>query len=395
MKNYPSITLKHGKDEAVKRFHPWVFSGAIHACEKGIKAGDIVELFNRERQYLATGFFQEGSIAVRIFTYTQQLIDVDFWKQIINRAYELRKTIGFIGNKHNNSFRLVFAESDGMPGLIADFYNGTLVLQCNVLGMYFQKELLVEAFISVLGKSLHAIYDKSAETLLKQEKFQTTNLLLWGKPKNHSLFENATEFLVDWESGQKTGYFLDQRENRKLLQQYVSNKSVLNTFSYSGGFSINALKAGASEVLSVDSSKSAIELTEKNVALNFPILTQHSTQIADVKQYLQRETKCWDVIVLDPPAYAKHHSQRMQAMKGYRYLNHLALMRLNPNGILFTFSCSQAIDKESFQTAVLSAAIDCGRKVKIIHRLSQSPDHPVNIFFPESEYLKGLVLFVE
>ncbi len=392
---YSKITLKHGKDEFVKRFHPWIFSGAIHLKNKNLKAGDIVEVFDANNNYLATGFFQEGSISIRIFTYEKQEIDTSFWKQKIERAFELRKALGLVDNKENNSYRLTYAESDGLPGLIADFYNGTLVLQCNVLGMYLQKEHLAKAFREVLGDRLNAIYDKSADTLLNQERFVTENSLLWGTPQNETIIENNCSYFVDWVEGQKTGFFLDQKDSRKLLQKFTANKSVLNTFAYSGGFSVNAIQGGASEVLSVDSSKLAIELCNKNVALNFPDYSKHSVQLADVKNYLQSETALWDVIILDPPAFAKHQSQSMQAMKGYRFLNRLALERLKPNAILFTFSCSQAVSKESFQTAILSAAIDAGRNVKILYRLTQAPDHPVNIFFPESEYLKGLVIFVE
>jgi 23S rRNA (cytosine1962-C5)-methyltransferase len=398
---FPKVILGSGKDQSVRRFHPWIFSGAIkkikNASGKGEiepEEGAVVEVFDNKDEYLGTGHYQKGSIAVRVFSFEPMAPGKEFWKEKIARAYAYRKQLGIIGDPQTNVYRLLFAEGDGVPGLIIDFYNGTAVIQTHSIGMHLVKDQLVEALKEVYGDDLKAVYDKSEETLPKQSPVKATNGYLYGNASTNEVLEHGNKFHIDWETGQKTGFFIDQRENRQLLARYCTGKMVLNTFCYSGGFSIYALNAGAKEVHSVDSSKKAIELTDRNVALcNSKV--PHSSFVSDTFDFLEHKENIYDVIVLDPPAFAKHRDARHHAVMGYKRLNAEALKKIRPGGILFTFSCSQVVDHDLFANTVTAAAIIAKRSVRIMHRLTQPPDHPVSAFHPEGEYLKGLVLFVE
>lgn len=390
---YPKIILKPGKEQSLKRFHQWLFSGAIKNIEGEVQDGDVVEVFSSHHEYLGTGHYQAGSIAVRIFSFEQIVPTIDFWKSKIQTAYLVRKQSGLADNPHTNAYRLLFAESDGMPGLIIDFYNGTAVLQSHSIGMHLIKSEIVEALKAVLGDKVKAVYDKSEET--KQGKSPMQNSYLYGKPETNEVLENGNKFYIDWEGGQKTGFFIDQRENRELLARYSKDKSVLNLFCYTGGFSVYAMNAGAKEVHSVDSSKKAIELVDKNILLNNNNLFAHQSFTEEVFEFLKGKENRYDVIVLDPPAFAKHQNVKHNAVMAYKRLNTEAIQQVKPGGILFTFSCSQVVDKYLFNSTIMSAAIQAGRKVRILHHLSQAPDHCINIFHPEGEYLKGLVLHVE
>ncbi|NVO01242.1 MAG: class I SAM-dependent rRNA methyltransferase [Bacteroidetes bacterium] len=389
------IILKSGKDDAVRRFHPWVFSGAIKKIEGNVDDGDIVEVYSNHDEYLATGHYQNGTIMVRLFSFKQIIPDNDFWKSKIQKAYDLRKLVGLVDNENTNVYRLVHAEGDGLPGLIIDFYNGTAVIQTHSIGMHMIKDQLIKALTEVYGDKLKAVFDKSSETMPKQSSIKPPDSYIFGGSSETVVLENDSKFHVEWEGGQKTGFFIDQRENRDLLKKYSKGKTVLNTFCYTGGFSVTALKAGAKLVHSVDSSKKAIDLTDRNIELNNFTEKQHQSIAADVIDYLKDIDNKYEVIILDPPAFAKHQDAKHHAVQGYKRLNAQAIKQIKPGGILFTFSCSQVVDKNLFSSTVVSAAIQVGRNVKILHRLSQPPDHPVSAFHPEGEYLKGLVLFVE
>ncbi len=389
------ISLKAGKDEAVRRFHPWIFSGAINKIHGNIAEGDVVEIYSNRDEYLATGHYQIGSIAVRIFSFKKESPDINFWKSKLAAAYQLRKVLGLIDNPNTNVYRLVHAEGDGLPGLIIDYYNGTAVIQSHSIGMHYSKPFIVDALKEIYQDKLKAVYDKSTETLPKMAKIDCNDGYLFGNAETKEVLENGNAFFVDWEGGQKTGFFIDQRDNRKLLSDYSKGKKIVNTFCYSGGFSVYALKAGAEMVHSVDSSKKAIELTEKNILLNNFNNAQHLSIAEDTMDFLKHTTDTFDVIVLDPPAYAKHNDAKHNAVQGYKRLNAIALSKINKGGILFTFSCSQVINRQLFNATITAAAIESGRQIKILHQLSQPADHPVNIYHPEGEYLKGLVLFVE
>lgn len=393
---YTKIILSSGKDQSLRRMHPWVFSGAIKKIKGEAKDGDIVEVFDNKDEFLGVGHYQDGSIAVRILSFIQQELDNEFWKKKLQDAYECRKILGFANNPETNCYRLVFGEGDGLPGLILDFYNGTVVMQCHSIGMHRNRNEIVEALKIIYGDKLIAVYDKSAETLPKHYATNLDNEYLFGKGKDehHVVQENGNSFWVDWKSGQKTGFFLDQRENRKLLSQYCEGKVVMNAFCYTGAFSVYALKGNAAEVHSVDSSKRAIEIAEKNVKLN-SFAGKHKSYAVDVFNFLKGKEDQYDVMVLDPPAFAKHFDVRHNAVMGYKRLNLEALTRIKKNGIIFTFSCSQVIDRQLFERTVLSAAIIAKRNVRILHYLSQSEDHAPSIFHPEGQYLKGLVLLVE
>jgi 23S rRNA (cytosine1962-C5)-methyltransferase len=393
---YKKITLSSGKDQSLRRFHPWVFSGAIKKMKEDVSDGEIVEVYDNKDEFLGIGHYQDSSIAVRVFSFQKIEPNPVFWKSKIQEAYLFRKNIGVADNEHSNCYRLVFAEGDGMPGLIIDYYNGTCVLQCHSIGMHKIKSEITEALKEVFGETLVAVYDKSAETLPKNYAQTVKNEYLYGKgsDEQHLVKENGINFWVDWKNGQKTGFFIDQRENRQMLARYSKNKTVLNTFCYTGGFSLYALQAGANEVHSVDSSKRAIELVEKNAKLNV-FDGKHKSFAVDVFDFLKNKKDLYDVIILDPPAFAKHHDVRHNAVMGYKRLNAEALKQLKSGGVLFTFSCSQVIDRSLFEKTIMSAAIIAGRNIRILHHLSQAPDHSVNIFHPEGEYLKGLVLFVE
>lgn len=397
MSNRSQIILKRKKDHSLLRKHPWVFSGAIHSPIDHLEEGCVVDVINAEGQFLGTGHFQIGSISVRVFEYEPlEVLDQSYWNERFAKIIDLRRSLGFIDNKETTIFRLCHAEGDGMPGLVIDMYHGTAIIQCHSIGMWMIRELIVEALKVNLGDQLLAVYDKSSETLPYKADINPENGYLYGKENAQKKgFEYGIEFAIDWETGQKTGFFIDQRENRALLGKFSKGKKVLNTFCYSGGFSMYALEAGATEVHSLDSSKKAIELVEQNLQLLNPSLhPKHKSIVADAVKYIRDLGDTFDVIVLDPPAFAKHVKARHKAIQAYKRLNKRAMEQLKPGGILFTFSCSQVVTKDLFNGAILAAAIEANREVKILHQLHQPADHPVNIFHPESEYLKGLVIQV-
>jgi len=389
------IYLKQKKEAAVKRRHPWVFSGAVHRMEQKPEDGEIVEVLGQNGNFLAFGHYQDGSICVRIFTFEQQVIDQEFWTQRIQNAYHYRRELGLTEEEHTNCFRLVHAEGDGLPGLIIDIYDKTAVVQCHSIGMHKNIGEITAALQQVLGERLKAIYDKSQDSLPNNYASGVENRYLLGGAVAENVRENGHRFVVDWEGGQKTGFFLDQRENRQLLKKYSHGKKVLNTFAYSGGFSIYALAAGAERVDSVDISQTAVDLIEKNIQLNQFDQSIHQSFKADVLPFLKKTKKAeYDLIILDPPAYAKSIKKRHNAVQGYKRLNKEALEKIAPGGILFTFSCSQVVDKVLFYNTIVAAAHEAGRQVRLMHQLSQPADHPVSLFHPEGQYLKGLVLFV-
>ena len=392
---YPKIFLQKGKEAPVRRFHPWIFSGAIKKREGEIKVGDIVEVFDFKENYLATGYFQDDSIAVKLLSFSNEKIDEDFWVNKIEQAMSLRKQLGLFENEETNIFRLINSEGDGVPGLIIDFYNGTIVLQAHAVGIFNQRESIANALLKVLKRNVHTIYSKSKETLPAGDEINDADGFLKGSTEESVCMENGHRFLINWRTGQKTGFFIDQRENRQLLTKYVQGKKVLNAYSYSGGFSIYALNSGAAFVHSVDRSKTAIELLARNLELSEQSVSRHQSYVADVHQFLQNPEGKYDVIILDPPAFAKHFEARHRAVKGYKNINAMAIKSINKGGLLFTFSCSNVVDRNLFNSTIMAAAIEAGRKVQIIHQLSQAPDHPVNIFHPEGGYLKGLVVYVE
>lgn len=388
------IVLKKGKDAPVRRFHQWIFSGAIHYLPTGLVNGDLVRVLAANKDFLGIGHYQDGSIAIRIITFVDEPINDHFWHQKLLKAYQLRAALGLTGNQQTNTYRLIHAESDGLPGLIIDMYNGSAVIQAHSTGMHSVTKTLTSVLEKIYGDNLKAVFDKSAETL-HQTSSDSTNGYLYQRDLSNEVLEYGHKFRIDWETGQKTGFFIDQRENRQLLASYSKGKKVLNTFCYSGGFSVYALQAGASFVHSVDISDKAIDLTLKNVALNGFDDTTHSAIAADVMKYIKDVGNDYDVIVLDPPAFAKHLNARHNAVQAYKRLNSLAISKIKTGGIIFTFSCSQVVDKVLFNNTIAAAAIEAGRNVKILHYLHQPADHPVNIFHPETEYLKGLVLYVE
>jgi 23S rRNA (cytosine1962-C5)-methyltransferase len=394
MSNLPIVILKSGKDQSVRRFHPWVFSGAIKKIKGNVNEGDLVAVYDNKDEFLAIGHYQIGSIAVRILTFKDEEIDGDFWKKKIETAYSLRKEIGLAGSEQTNAYRLVGAEGDGMPGLIIDFYNGTAVVQMHSVGMYKIQDILVEALKDVLGDELKAVYNKSEGSLPFKANLNPVNDYVWGKPESKIALENGLKFHVDWEKGQKTGFFIDQRENRALLEKYSKDKDVLNMFCYTGGFSFYAMRGGARSVHSVDSSERAISITDKNVELNFPGDERHESFAKDAFKYLENAKDKYDLIILDPPAFAKHLNVVHNALQGYKRLNAIAFEQIRPGGIIFTFSCSQVVSKDMFRKMAFSAAARAGRQVRILHQLTQPADHPINIYHPEGEYLKGLVLQV-
>lgn len=392
---FVKVTLKSGKDQSLKRFHPWVFSGAIKKIYGQVSEGDLVSVYSNKDEFLGTGHYQIGSITVRMVSFDDIVPDYDFWKGKIQKAWNFRQNVGFGNNPDTNVFRLIHAEGDGLPGLIVDYYNGTAVLQMHSVGMFMIREMLVQALREVLGTRLQAIYDKSEKTLPLKADIQPKDELVFGQPETDLVTEHGLKFKVDWESGQKTGFFIDQRENRLLVQSYAGNRDVLNMFGYTGGFSIYALKGGARMVHSVDASARAIDLTNENVELNFAGDSRHTAIAADGFEFLKDISDKYDLIILDPPAFAKHRNTLPQALQGYKRINTRAFEQIRPGGILFTFSCSQVVSKDRFRETVFSAAAISGRTVRILHQLTQPADHPVNIYHPEGEYLKGLVLYVE
>lgn len=393
--SYCKVFLKPKKEESLLRFHPWVFSGAIQTIEGNPAEGELVEVYGSNNRFLAIGHYQIGSIAVRVLSFKQQPIDSLFWKERIEVAYELRKTLGLAGGSQNNTYRLIHGEGDNLPGLIIDMYAHTAVMQAHSVGMHQARFEIAEALKNVVGKQLENIYYKSEATLPYKANLGAEDGYLFGNEVEDIALENGLRFYVDWQKGQKTGFFVDQRENRSLLEHYAKGRAVLNMFCYTGGFSFYAMRGGAHVVHSVDSSAKAISLTTQNVELNFPGDTRHEAYAEDAFKYLERMGNNYDLIILDPPAFAKHKDVLRNALQGYRKLNAIAFEKIKPGGILFTFSCSQVVNKENFRLAVFSAAAQSGRNVRILHQLTQPADHPVNIYHPESEYLKGLVLYVE
>jgi 23S rRNA (cytosine1962-C5)-methyltransferase len=391
--NYKVIQLAKGKEHSIKRYHPWIFSGAINQIDKNLKDGDIVKILSAQNEVLGIGHYQNGSIAVRILSFKDEAINQNFWNEKIASAYQTRINSGLANNSDLNVYRLVFAEGDNLPGLIIDMYNGTAVIQAHTIGMYQCLEQITLALKNVLKENLKTVYNKSKETLPLPFANNINNGYLLGDEINNYVNEYGNKFKIDWINGQKTGFFIDQRENRKLLSKYCHNKKVLNTFCYTGGFSIYALTAGAKLVHSVDISEKAIQLTDENVALNN--FNNHESFAVDVFDFLKNADNDYDVIVLDPPAFAKSKKVSHNAIQGYKRINAMAIKKIKRGGILFTFSCSQAISRTLFYNTIVSAAIECGRKIRVLHHLSQPEDHPINIFHPEGEYLKGLVLYVE
>ncbi len=394
MSDFPRVILRQKAIEAVKRFHPWIFSGAIEQAPPTLTEGDFVDVYNKSGDYLATGIYNGGNIAIRIFSFEAVSNLEELFIDKFQQAYSLRQQVGLVDNPTTNCYRLINAEGDGVPGLIVDYYNGTAVIQAHSLGIHRQRDIIVKSLRQVCGDKLKAVYDKS-EAILPSLKQETGDRYLFGSRDDREIIEYGHRFLVDWEEGQKTGFFLDQRENRLLLGKYVRDKKVLNTFCYSGGFSLYAMGAGAKEVHSVDSSSKAMQLMAENLVLNGENEGIHRDFTADVFNFLKNSDDEYDVIILDPPAFAKGLSARHQAVMAYRRLNLQAFNKLKRGGILFTFSCSQVVTPEHFSGAVTAAAIDSGRNIRILHHLRQPADHPINIYHPEGLYLKGLVLSVD
>ena len=397
----PQVVLRRGKEESLLRRHPWIFSGAIDHIkaekEEQIREGALVEVYTRSGEFIAQGHYQIGSIAVRVLSFDKEGIDQTWWNNRIAVAYDVRRTLGLTDCADTTCYRLIHGEGDSLPGLVVDIYASTAVVQCHSVGMYRSRQLIAEAIRATFGERITAIYDKSSQTLPYKADLGAVDGYLWGSSEQPSqvVLEHGLQFAVNWEEGQKTGFFLDQRENRELVKRYAKGRTVLNTFCYTGGFSVYAAEGGAVEVCSVDSSERAVHLAAENMRLNFGDKIPHSEVAADAVEYLRNIGSKYDLIILDPPAFAKHHKVLGNAMQGYKRLNARAISQIKPGGILFTFSCSQAVSKELFRTTVFSAAAIAGRKVRILHQLTQPADHPINIYHPEGEYLKGLVLYVE
>lgn len=385
------VQLYSKKTNSVLRKHPWVFSGAIDLASEELIDGDLVTVNDNKGNFLARGHFQHATIAVRILTFNDEEINDSFFSKRIENALLVRKNLGLL-SATNNICRLVHGEGDSLPGLIIDFYNGVAVIQCHSIGMYNSLEMIANGLKNAFGKELTAIYSKSSDTL--PERAEGQDGYLFGTCETpHISMENGVKINIDWVNGQKTGFFIDQRENRLLLGRYAKDKRILNTFCYSGGFSLLALHNGAQLVHSLDSSKKAIVLTDENIELNG--FTNHASIVADAMEYMKDLPEEYDVIVLDPPAFAKHRDKRHKAIQGYKRLNAHAIRQIKPGGIIFTFSCSQVVDKAMFNNTIIAAAIEAGRNVRILEQLHQPADHPINAFHPEGEYLKGLVIQVD
>lgn len=389
------LLLKRGKEESLRRFHPWVFSGAVQQMDEGIEEGEVVRVVTSSGDFIAVGHYQIGSIAVRVLSFRDVEIDGEFWYSRLKSALEMRRSIGIADNPQNNTYRLVHGEGDLLPGLVIDVYGKTAVMQAHSVGMHVSRVQIAEQLMEVMEGRIENIYYKSETTLPYKADLGQENGFIFGGSDDNTAIENGLMFYVDWLRGQKTGFFVDQRDNRSLLEKFARNKTVLNMFCYTGGFSFYAMRGGAKLVHSVDSSAKAIELTNRNVALNFPGDMRHQAFCEDAFKYLEEAGGNYDLIILDPPAFAKHRGALHNALKGYIRLNNKALQKIQSGGILFTFSCSQVVTKEHFRNAVFTAAAQAGRKVRILHQLHQPADHPINIFHPEGEYLKGLVLYVE
>ena len=394
---YPIIRLQKGKDDAVRRFHPWIFSGAIHSAAEGLQAGDTVTVTDYDGEILGTGFCESESIAVKMLSFENRKIDEWFFLEKLNLALAVRKRMGLVGNPHTNSFRLVHSEGDGLAGLIVDIYGHTAVVQAQTEGMALHLNEIVRALKLVADLGLQAIYNKSTEAMQRMGKEDMIeDGYLFGNQLDEIILENDSRYLPNWEEGQKTGFFLDQRESREMVRQLSQGRTVLNAFGYTGGFSVAALKGGARRAVTVDSSKKAIAAAEANLELNGFSVKENPCHVADMKDYVTTMREgAFDLIILDPPAFAKRHHDRHRGLSGYRFINAEAIKRVDKGGIIFTFSCSQAVDKSTFQGIVTAAAIEAKRNVRIIGQLSQPADHPINIFHPEGSYLKGLVLSVE
>jgi 23S rRNA (cytosine1962-C5)-methyltransferase len=396
--NYCNVLLKPKKEESLLRFHPWVFSGAIASIGGNPNEGDLVEVYGTDNAFLGIGHYQIGSIAVRMLSFQPADIDRTFWVEKIRAAYELRRTLGLASTTDHNTYRLIHGEGDQLPGLVIDVYGQTAVMQAHSVGMHHARQTIASALTEVLGNALESVYYKSEGTLPFNAMLSNENEYLLGgnTGKEHIAIEKGLRFHVDWEKGQKTGFFVDQRDNRLLLEKYASNRSVLNMFCYTGGFSVYAMRGNARMVHSVDSSAKAISLTQKNVELNFSGDPRHQAFARDAFDFLSKmDDDTYDLIILDPPAFAKHKNVIRNALQGYRKLNAAAFAKIRPGGIIFTFSCSQVVSKTDFRLTVFSAAAQSGRHVRILHQLTQPADHPINIYHPEGEYLKGLVLEVE
>ncbi len=389
------IILKPGKESSLRRFHPWVFSGAIARAEGSPEEGEVVNIYTADNEFIAVGHAQIGSIAVRILSFESEKIDAAFWRKRIASAFSLRKSLGLVAGEENNTFRLIHGEGDFLSGLIIDVYGQTAVIQAHSPGMHFVRQDIADALVAVAGDVIKHVYYKSEGTLPFKAEIENEDGYLIGHEEKTVAVENGLKFYADWIRGQKTGFFVDQRDNRALLGHYAKGRRVLNMFCYTGGFSFYALRGGATEVHSVDSSAKAIDLTVKNVELNFPNDPRHKAYAEDAFRFLDTIDDNYDLIILDPPAFAKHKDVLRNAMQGYQRLNAKAFRKIKSGGILFTFSCSQVISKDNFRTAVFSAAAQSGRQVRILHQLTQPADHPINIYHPEGEYLKGLVLYVE
>lgn len=387
------IYLKRGKEESLRRFHPWVFSGAILKTDDGIEEGDFVRVVSNEGDFIAVGHYQKGSIAVRVLSFRDTEIDANFWSARLASALNMRIAIGLADNPNNNTYRLVHGEGDMVPGLIIDVYGKTAVMQAHSIGIHNCRNMIAEQLLKVMGHRLENVYYKSETTLPFMDNME--NGFIFGGSDDNIAIENGLKFYVDWLRGQKTGFFVDQRENRALLEHFAMGRKVLNMFCYTGGFSFYAMRGGAKLVHSVDSSAKAIELTNRNVGLNFSGDHRHQAFCEDAFKFLEQDGDQYDLIILDPPAFAKHRGALHNALKGYTRLNSKAFQKIQPDGILFTFSCSQVVTKEHFRNAVFTAAAQAGRKVRILHQLHQPADHPINIYHPEGEYLKGFVLYVE
>lgn len=391
-----NIILRKGKEESLGRFHPWIFSGAIHHTEGGkLEEGDLVEVLSSDGRFLAIGHWQIGSIAVRVLTFKKQPIDQAFWQKRLAAALDVRKAIGVAGREDNDIYRLVHGEGDNLPGLVIDVYGQTAVMQAHSVGMHVCRKELAKALKEVMGESLQAIYYKSETTLPFKAQLGQENGFLLGESHDDVARENGLKFHIDWLKGQKTGFFVDQRDNRALVEHYAKGRKVLNMFCYTGGFSVYAMRGGAELVHSVDSSAKAVELVDANMELNFPGDSRHEAFAEDAFKFMEQMQEKYDLIILDPPAFAKHKDALHNALRGYTKLNCKAFEKIQPGGILFTFSCSQAVNKDQFRMAVFTAAAMAKRKVRILHQLHQPADHPINIYHPEGEYLKGLVLYVE
>ncbi|MBO7261699.1 MAG: class I SAM-dependent rRNA methyltransferase [Alistipes sp.] len=400
MSKLACVHLRRGKEESLLRRHPWVFSGAIDHIAEGDKAlteGDVVDVITKGGEFIARGHYQIGSIAVRVLTFDEEAIDAKWWEERIAHAKALRESLGMINNADTTCYRLVHGEGDLLPGLVVDIYGRTAVVQCHSVGMYHSRLHIAEAIRKAYGEEIEAIYDKSSQTLPFKADLGAIDGYLWGRSENPDavVLENGLKFKVNWEEGQKTGFFIDQRVNRDLVRQYSRGRKVLNTFCYTGGFSVAALAGGAKEVVSIDLSERAVKLADENVRLNFGDEAKHEAIACNAVEYLKDIDSDYDLIILDPPAFAKHHKVLGNALQGYKKINARALQKIRPGGILFTFSCSQAVSRELFRTTIFTAAAIAGRKVRIIGQLTQPADHPINIYHPEGEYLKGLVVYVE